>query len=275
MFYSPYYKRLVSLDYGIYTLAPNSDSAKCFEFIRKAFPVLTKMKNIVLGSKSGFGFAKEDCEKLKAKYLYRGFPVRSVFIGSRDGIKLLCPWRGNYPRDVDPRKRSWYKNAIQKNGPAWGKPYMDMDSVSGLSIPCSISIYNLNGEFCGVAGLDLSVNRMTNTILNKGNTGDYVIEKSVINLDGETIFSTRSQYFNKKFDPDKFHQNVEFKTPLFQSREIRDRILKPGKDYGTFIVPGGEKKMICSYAHLGILNMYFVVIADYDKLVQYIRKNNL
>ena len=58
-FYSPYYKRLVGLDYGICTIAPEADPPACREFIRKVAPVLTKMKKIVLGSKSGYGFAEE------------------------------------------------------------------------------------------------------------------------------------------------------------------------------------------------------------------------
>ena len=272
MFVSPYYKRLVGLDYGICTTAPNADAAMCRTFRRKVAPVLTKMKNIVLGSKSGYGFAKEDYAKLKAEYLNQGFPIRSVFIGSRCGVKLLYPWRGNYSRNIDPRERLWYKNALQTADPVWGKPYMDIDSVSGLSIPCSMQIRNLNGDFCGVAGLDVSFNRLTNSILTKGNVGAYVIEKAVINRDGETIFSTRSEYFNKTFDPAKFHQNAEFKTPLFQTPEIRDRILNRGKDYGIFVVEQNGRKVIYSFARLEILKMYYVVSGDYQKLIEHVRK---
>ncbi|MBO4632726.1 MAG: protein kinase, partial [Lentisphaeria bacterium] len=177
MFYSPYYKRLTSLDYGIYTLAPDADRDKCFEFIKKTSPVLRKMKNIVLGSQSGYNFDPKDYEKLKMDYLYHGFPVRSVFIGTSDGLKLLYPWRGNYPREIDPRRRTWYQSALRKRGPVWGKPYMDFDSTAGLSIPCSVPIIDLQEKFRGVVGLDLSVNKLTDRILKKGNTGNYVIEK--------------------------------------------------------------------------------------------------
>jgi len=270
VFYSPYYKRLVDLDHGICTLAPNADPVACGEFIRKVSPALTKMKSIVLGSKSGYGFAKEDYGKLKAEYLYSGFPIRAVFLGSKSGVKLLYPWRGNYSRAIDPRQRSWYLDALQKRGPVWGKPYMDIDSVSGLSMPCSVQIFDLHGEFCGVAGLDLSVNRLTNSILTKGNIGGYVIEKAVINREGETIFSTKSEYFNKTFDPDKYHQHAGFRTPLFQDAEIRDRILKPGKDYGVFTLEREDGTRVCSFAHLEIFDMYYVVVADYRKLLAHV-----
>ena len=270
MFYSPYYKRMTSLDYGIYTLAPGSEQAACFEFIRKVSPTLTRMQNIVLGSRYGYGFAKEDYEKLKTEYLYQGSPVRSVFIGSEEGVKLLYPWRGNYPREIDPRKRSWYLDAKRNKGPTWGKPYMDFDSISGLSIPCSVPIYDLSGKFRGVVGLDLSVNKLTTSILSKGNTGDYVLEKAVINREGETIFSSKSEYFNKRFDPDKYHRNAEFKTPLFRTEEVRKRILDRHEGYGTFTSNSDGRKIIYSFAHLEIFDMYFVVVADYAKLLDHI-----
>ena len=271
MFYSPYYKRMIALDYGIYTTAPNADPAMCARFMRKVSPVLTKMKNIVLGSRSGYGFLKQDYEKKKAEYLYQGFPIRSVFIGSRCGVKLLYPWRGNYSRNIDPRQRDWYKNAVNKNAVFWGKPYMDLDSVSGLSIPCSVPIYNLDGEFCGVAGLDVSLNRATAAILSLGNVGNYVIEKAVINRDGETIFSSLSEYYNKTFDPARYHQNARFKTPLFRSKRIRNQILKQDKDFGTFIVEERGREVIYSFAYLDVVDMFYVVSADYRKLLEHVK----
>ena len=270
MFYSPYYKRLTSLDYGIYTLAPDADRGKCLEFLRKTYPALRKMKNIVLGSQSGYNFDPKDYEKLKLDYLYNGFPVRSVYMGTTDGLKLLYPWRGNYPRVVDPRKRVWFQRTMHTRQPVWGKPYMDFDSISGLSIPCSVPIIDLNEKFRGAVGLDLSVNKLTERILKTGNIGNYVKEKAVINLAGETVFSSKSVFFNRKFDPGKIHANTEFKSPLFRNPEIRKRILGKDKGYGVFIIDLGSRRDIYSYAHLEVWNMYFVVVADYDELVKHV-----
>ncbi|MBQ7176055.1 MAG: protein kinase [Victivallales bacterium] len=275
MFYSPYYKRMTSLDYGICTFAPDADMAACNAFLEKGYPVLRKMKTIVLGSKSDYVFADKDFERLKADYLYNGFPVRSVYVGTCGGAKLLYPWRGNYPRVIDPRKREWYLEAQKKGKPVWGKPYMDYDSVSGLSMPCSVPIYDMKGEFCGVVGLDLSVNKLTNSILSMGNTGEYVLEKAVINKEGETIFSSMSEYFNKSFDPEKLHKDVEFKTPLFGDDVIRRKILQEGKKYGVFSIARNGQRQVYSFAYLDVIDMYYVVVADYNGLVSYIRANNL
>jgi len=272
MIYSPYYKRLTSMDYGIFTLAPGADRDKCFAFLKSVSPALRKMKNIVLGSQSGYNFDPRDYEKLKMAYLYNGFPVRSVFIGTEDGLKLLYPWRGNYPREIDPRKRVWYQAARKKRAPVWGKPYMDFDSISGLSIPCSVPIIDFDDKFRGVVGLDLSVNKLTERILQKGNVGGYVIEKAVVNRRGEVVFSSQSKFFNRKFDPEKFHGSAPFKATLFRTPGIRSRILEKGKEFETFIVVEGGKKVIYSFATLEVFDMIFVVVADYGKLVEHIEK---
>ena len=131
---------------------------------------------------------------------------------------------------------------------------------------------NGKGSGVGVAGRDLSVNRLTNGILTRGNTGDYVIEKAVIDRAGETIFSTQSEYFNRTSDPDKYHQDAAFKTPLFRDPDIRDRILKSGKDFGIFSAGKKGKKTVYSFAHLKILDMYYVVVADCGKLLAHVGK---
>lgn len=271
MFYSPYYKRLTAMSYGLYTLAPDADKEKCVGFMRQISPALRKMRNIVLGSVGGYNFAPAEYERLQMAYLYDGAPVRSVFIGTADGLKILYPWRGTHPRDTDPRKREWYKSAMTRRGPAWGKPYMDFASVSGLSIPCSMPIIGFDGTLRGVVGLDLSLNKLTERILSRGNIGDYVIGKAVINRRGEEVFSSKSQYFNRKFDPEKFHEDAEFKLPLFAAPEIRDRILKSGQGYGTFIAERSGRKVLYSFAYLEVYGMFFVTVADYDKLKKHIR----
>lgn len=268
MIYSPYYQRLTAMDYGNYSFAPDADRERCFDFMRKTSPVLRKMRNIVLGSQTGYNFDPKDYDKLTMAYLYRGFPVRSVFIGTEDGLKLLYPWRGNFARAIDPRKRQWYIAAKDRRAPVWGKPYMDFDSISGLSIPCSVPIIDFQDRFVGVAGLDLSVNKLTERVLWQGNVGKYVVEKAVVNRRGETVFSSRSEYFNKKFDPEQYHHDADFKTPLFATTAVRDRILKSGRDFGTFIIEEDGRKLLYSFAVLEVWGMYYVTVADYETLMK-------
>ena len=266
MFYSPYYKRLTAMNYALYTFAPGADRTAGVEFMRRTFPALRKMRNIVLGSSSGYSFDPAEYERLTMSYLYSGAPVRSVFIGTEDGLKILYPWRGSYPRAADPRKREWYSMARNRRSPVWGKPYMDRDSVSGLSIPCSAPIIGFDDKVRGVVGLDLSFNKLVERILKRGNTGEYVIGKAVINRQGEEVFSSKSPFFNQKYDPEKSHESTEFKLPIFASAEVRDRILKSGREYGVFTAERQGRQVVYSFAYLEVWDMFFVTVADLEKL---------
>lgn len=271
MIYSPYYKRLTSMEFGLYQIAPGADRARSEAFMRRTAPALRKMRNIVLGSIGGYNFDPADYERLKMSYLYSGAPVRSVYVGTEDGLTLLFPWRGSYPRAVDPRGQGWYKRAQDRRAPVWGKPYMDVNSVSGLSIPCSAPIIGLDGMFRGVAGLDLSVNKLVERILARGNVGDYVVGKAVIDRQGREVFSSKSPYYNRKFDPDKI-DSTEPELPLFSSAWVRDKILSSGKEYGTFVAVKDGRRYVYSFALLEVWNMFFVTVADYEKLIERARK---
>lgn len=270
MYYSPYYKRLTAMDYGLFTFAPDADHAAGVAFMRRTSPALRKMRNIVLGSMGGYNFDPAEYQRLQMAYLYDGSPVRSVFVGTEDGLKLLYPWRGSYPRDVDPRRREWYTAGRDRRSPVWGKPYMDVNSVSGLSIPCSAPIVGFDDKVRGVVGLDLSINKLVERILRRGNIGPYVIGKAVINRRGEEVFSSKSPYFNAKFDPEKFHEDAEFKLPIFASAEVRDRILRSGQEYGAFIASRRGQVLVYSFAYLEVWDMFFVSVADFGKLKQYL-----
>ena len=79
------------------------------------------------------------------------------------------------------------------------------------------------------------------------------------------------------FDPEKYHQEVPFETPLFHTPEIREKILDRGRDYNTFIVEENGKQTLYSFAYLEVFQMYYVVVADYDMLIKHtaeIQKSN-
>lgn len=74
-------------------------------------------------------------------------------------------------------------------------------------------------------------------------------------------------------DVRQFHQDAEFKTPLCRTGDIRDRILKQG-EYGTFFVKENGKDVVYSYAFLEIFDMFYVVSADYQKLLEHVKNEH-
>ena len=129
-----------------------------------------------------------------------------------------------------------------------------------------MQIRDIQGNFYGVAGLDLSFNKLTENLLKAGNTGSHVLEKAIIDPEGRVILSSASQYFNRTFDP-KDYVNPELEMPLFKDDIIRTMILKQGKTFGLFLIEENGREVLYSFAHLKIFNLYYVEVIDFQKLL--------
>ncbi|MBC7081161.1 MAG: PAS domain S-box protein [Thermoplasmatales archaeon] len=108
------------------------EEIKNFEFIKQALDIFGKDKNITLiyfVSESGLCFFNnaEFCKKLK-EMRERG-------------------------EAIDPRERPWYKLAKEKNSTVWTPLYIDLNTGK-LTTTISTPVF-LNGEFFGVAGIDI------------------------------------------------------------------------------------------------------------------------
>ncbi len=75
------------------------------------------------------------------------------------GLHSAYPGHGGYPEAFDPRIRPWYKEALEKEGPIWSLPFVD---VATRSIVSSVAqaIRGPRGEIVGVTGIDVSVPRI-------------------------------------------------------------------------------------------------------------------
>ncbi|MFW6360932.1 MAG: cache domain-containing protein [Spirochaetota bacterium] len=87
--------------------------------------------------------------------------LRAIYLGTADGE--MYEWGigegmvDNMPvfePDYDPRKRPWYREAVEIDGFTITKPYI-YASVSALGITGVQPLYHPNGEFIGVLGLDI------------------------------------------------------------------------------------------------------------------------
>ncbi len=91
-------------------------------------------------------------------------PILWIYLGTKQGVQLSYPGHGGYPESFDPRKRPWYQAAEHAEGAAWGTPYIDVNG-SGLVLPCSAALIAPDGEFLGVAGMDLAFDYLVAELL--------------------------------------------------------------------------------------------------------------
>lgn len=186
-----------------------------------------------------------------------GVPLAWVHIGLKNGLYTTYPGHGAYPDTFDPQKRPWYKLGEGEDIPTWGAPYPDPYEL-GRILPCSIGLKDREGEYIGVASIEL--------------TFEYIIEEL---LEIEQLFTTRVQNDSRSeaFLVDKEGRIVvqsskkdvkvrggfntrELRLPDFPMKEIREEI--DNLNSGNKVVDG----QFVFYQRMQSTGWYYVVVGD-------------
>ena len=138
--------------------------------------------------------------------------VKYVYYGDEDGHFFQSDGKRTTVADnYDPRTRGWYKSTKEKNKEIYTEPRVTSTNDLVVSFTAPVT---KNGKFVGVAGIDVDVKKVSDKIIEIGNTGDggyaYVMRK-----DGTMLFSdvasevgtilpatkvVSEKYNNKEFD---------------------------------------------------------------------------
>jgi len=138
--------------------------------------------------------------------------VSYIYYGDEDGHFFQSDGKRTTVADnYDPRTRGWYKSTKEKNKEIYTEPRVT--STNDLVVTFTAPVTK-NGKFVGVAGIDVDVKKVSDKIIEIGNTGDggyaYVMRK-----DGTMLFSdvasevgtilpatkvVSEKYANKEFD---------------------------------------------------------------------------
>ena len=73
-----------------------------------------------------------------------------------NGLHSAYPGHGGYPDTFDPRQRPWYGEAMEKEGPIWSVPFVDVATRTVVSSVAQ-AIRSPEGRIIGVTGIDVSV----------------------------------------------------------------------------------------------------------------------
>jgi methyl-accepting chemotaxis protein len=131
------------------------------EELEKSLDALSKSDDIQKLSSENNEVAVENVRKAFQNYKEAHHETKAVFIGTADKEMYLYP-QMELPQDYDPTSRSWYTNALNKNGFTWSEPYVD--AVTGEAI-ISLSFPVLDkDELIGVIAFDLNMDLIAEEI---------------------------------------------------------------------------------------------------------------
>ena len=169
---------------------------------------IKKISSVVEGAQSGdeimnFVLSEKKVANSAVSYIYYGDEDGRFF--QSDGKRTTVA--DNY----DPRTRGWYKSTKEKNKEFYTEPRVT--STKDLVITFTAPVTK-NGKFVGVVGIDVDVKKVSDKIIEIGNTGDggyaYVMKKdgtmlfhgesSKVGTSSQATKVVSEKYANKEFD---------------------------------------------------------------------------
>lgn len=261
--YSPFYRQHTSVQYGLYKGAVDTDPAILQHEIRMLARLLPSIKRAVLLSEPGTDLRNETLSALQAQMLAEGMPMKSMFLGTRNGSYIVYPWRDNYSKPYDPRVRPWYRLAMNAHRPVWGRPYVGTDIYAGLSLPCSQRIEGEDGTFHGVIAMDCTFNKITSLIRTAGPLGNLAEEVAMTDASGQVIISSNSPFFGASAEIQNLPE-IEPDMPYFGSPKLRQDIVS--RKFGSLTQNEMGQAKIYSFAFLHTLNWFLIVKMDFRTL---------
>ena len=278
--FSPGYDGTVSFTAGMCKPAdPKLTQEEIMLKIQQLSPLLSTMREIILDSGAELAVLKDDEQSRLRIAIQEGPTVKSLYIGLENGLQFGFPWRDIYQKSFDPRKRPWYRRGQTASKPVWGAPYVGSDFHLGPCLPCSVRIQDERGNFYGVAGMDLTFNKLAFLLHRSGNTGHFVLDSALINANGQIVASTdfRSKKGEKQQNQDlsaKLEKNAELEMVYFSIPKIRRAILEQKFGIISDHEPG-RGEVIYLFAQLKTLNWIFVQKIDLEVYRTYYRRNQL
>lgn len=242
---SDFYNSKLSPNHPVYKLAPGLSIEQARTQLRRLVTLQTRLKETLFQSVPPLD-VKYNSLKVQ-RLIKRGLPVLSAFIGTSNGIMVLYPGRGNYKPSYDPRKRPWYKNAIQKVKLSWSPPYRG-SQIKYLLMACTMALKDRKGNILGVAGLDVRLKELFQ-ILQRSVRDSLGLQKAfLVNTKGEIIVG-----FHKNQPKGQF----ALQRKLYR-KELFPKILTQKKVSGYFVIKKKEGNQLIVYTRLDAIPWYYL-----------------
>ncbi len=244
---SPLYHQEVSIDYPVAKLAPGVKMEDVLPMMQRLAALRYHFKKMLLDSRGNFAPLSE--EEARRLLTIHGLPVSWIYIGLEAGVMYSYPGKGNYKDEYDPRKRPWYELSAHRTDVRWGNPYIDNQGL-GRVLPCSASLYDRNGKFYGVIGIDVTyTNIIQDSLTRKDAVG--VVESFLLNEEGKIV--VRSSESGIVSEPETGGAlNLEF----FPVQEVVKKIER--RESGLIEVRRDGENRIIFFHQIPALNWYYV-----------------
>ncbi|HIF50887.1 MAG TPA: hypothetical protein EYQ42_05085 [Thiotrichaceae bacterium] len=256
--FSDIYGLAISVDYHAYKLAPEVYEPSIKSTLQRLNPLRHSFKSLLLRSYKT-DVAADDDKAAHDIIMNKGLPLVWAYIGLEQGILAAYPGKSGYPEAYDARQRPWYRSSMSSAGVKWLQPYIDVGGRGSL-LPVTTPLFNNDGTFIGVAGVELTLEHVRKKMIPMFHEG--LEETYLLNDKAEIVVasSDKSQFYaigtliNSVEDLD-----------VFDNEYVVNKISR-GQSGHYFYIERGREKVI-AYYKLESTGWYYVVKADAEELL--------
>ena len=257
--FSEIYGIPVSVDYHVYKLAPGVSEYDVKPILQRLNPIRHSFKSLMLKSYKET-VAPDDDEAAHRIIMKDGLPLVWSYVGLEEGIIADYPGKTGYPESYDPRQRPWYRTTMDKTGVNWQQPYIDVGG-RGLLLPATSPIFNNEGKFIGVAGVELTVEYIRKRLMSMyGMEG--LEETYLLNNEGKIIVSSSDKA--QSYGLGTLINSID-ELEVFPNEYVVNKISR-GQSGHYFYIDRGREKVI-AYYKLNSTGWYYVAKADAEELL--------
>ena len=251
---SKHYGRQVSIGWPVVSVADDMRNGGIDLSVRQLTLLRQPFRRLLLQSHSEEAVGST-VEQERALLLDEGTPVAWAHVALENGVSFSYPGHQGFPHGYDARGRNWYRSATKATrGPHYATPAIDLGGL-GQMLPCSMGLYDDEGVFLGVAGLELPFDFLIETLLE----GDVSFaETFVVNDDGQIV--VRSSEKGRSFR-EGARGKQQIRPKKFPVIEVR-RLLKE-RASGHVIVDG----QLYVWERMNSIGWFYVAQGDANRLL--------
>ncbi len=253
------YRWPVSMDAPVIAVAPGADQSVILPKLRRLAPLRDHMADMMITAGGASPGTMSPAEK--HQYLLdRKSPIDYTYVSLPEGVQFMLPGMDSMPPDYDVRTAGFYKMSANKHGRRWGAPYADSttdEAGDDLVLPCTQGLWSPNGDFLGVAGVEITVTKLVGALRLPGRA---TVRTSLVDADGKKVIDSGDA--DKRFKTNGKDEAIALSD--FDIPEVASAI-RGGSQALLEVVRGG-KHLVVAFVRLDALGWTYVVEVDASTL---------
>ena len=145
----------------------------------------------------------------------------------------------------------------------WRNPYLSTNGEMVLT--CTMPMIDLRGRMHGIAGADVSLPNMISELRASGNTGKFLLGKSLVDSDGNVIADTGAGFMEASRKNDTV-ENGHLKLVRYAAPDVLE--LAKSHRAGTTLRRENGKVVVYVFSRLYTVNWFYIEKLDLAELLR-------